>query len=122
MKEIILLLGVIFIFGCADKKKEVCVRFDIPKHSEKISKIILLEQGKKIRKILSKKEIDSILLNLRTSCSVFLKFGSKKSMCFYEQDNLVFCIVIGDDYFKYKGRTYKFENKTRTNRICKRNG
>jgi len=29
-------------------------------------------------------------------------------MDFYKEDNLAFSIIINEDYFKYKGKTYKF--------------
>jgi hypothetical protein len=84
------------------------VGFKIQIDEHEITHVRRLKQGKFIAE-LSQREITSVLIKMKNSCSEFIKFGSHSSLVFYnEKDSVLFEVYYSDEYFKYKGSVFKW--------------
>ena len=104
-------MGLVLFFGCNNTKDRNCKKFEIPKLNKEVTSIILTEKEEQKWSKFNTLEIDSILERLENSCKEHIKFSSHKSLNFYKNDSLSFSVFISDNYFKYKGTTYKFKSK-----------
>lgn len=108
LKLIMYIFCLLFLSNCKNENKN-CDRFKVPKSSKEVVKIIEYNKDIIIKEVDNEDEINTILNTLKNSCSEFIKFGSNNRLDFYDSKDVIFSITKNDDYFKYQGKVYKFE-------------